>query len=104
MRIVTLAGLGLALTACAAPRTVTFIYYPNAPRNDTFPRQREFAAEAHEECAKYGLAAVHTWDRFTRQRYDHGPSNSATPLRPMNKLVLFLAAAYIPNTRPIRRS
>jgi hypothetical protein len=65
MRIVTLVGLALALSGCAASRTVTFVYYPNAPRGDTFPRQRQFAAEAQEECAKYGLAAVHTWDSWT---------------------------------------
>lgn len=65
LSLVTTAASALALSGCAATRSVTFIYYPNAPRNDTFPQQREFAAEAKEECAKYGLAAVHTWDSWT---------------------------------------
>jgi hypothetical protein len=65
MWVATLVGLALALCGCAVPRTVAFVYYPNAPPSDTFPQQRQFAAEAQEECAKYGLAAVHTWDSWT---------------------------------------
>ena len=75
MRYIILIGLALALSGCALERSVTFIYYPNAPRSDTFPRQYDFAREAQKECSKYGLVAVHAWDNWThwqrvRSTYD----------------------------------
>ena len=54
MRIVFLIGILLAASGCAIHRDVTFIFYPNAPHKETFPRQSEFYAEAEKECAKYG--------------------------------------------------
>ena len=65
MRIVCLVGLLLALSGCANERSIAFIYYPNAPRNETFPPRYEFAHEAQKECAKYGLIAVHDWESVT---------------------------------------
>jgi hypothetical protein len=65
MRIICLTGLALALSGCALERSVTFIYYPAAPKSDVFPRQYEFAALAQRECAKYGMVAVHYWDNVT---------------------------------------
>jgi hypothetical protein len=62
MRIVCLIGLLLGLSACANYREIVFIYYPNAPRNQTFPPPSEFAAEAQRECAKYGMVAIHDWE------------------------------------------
>jgi hypothetical protein len=64
MRIVILTGVLLALSGCASYRDVTFIYYPNAPHRETFPRRSEFAAEAQKECAKYGMNAVYSWSTY----------------------------------------
>jgi hypothetical protein len=64
MRIVFLIGMLAALSGCASYRDVTFLYYPNAPHRDTFPRPSEFYAEADRECAKYGMKAVHNWDNY----------------------------------------
>ena len=49
---------------CGTPRTVAFIYYPNAP-SDTFPRQYQFVAEAQKERSKYGFVDIHVWDNWT---------------------------------------
>jgi hypothetical protein len=65
MRYLCLIGLLLTLSGCALERSVTFIYYPKAPRNDVFPPPPEFARVAQDECAKYGLVAVHDWDNTT---------------------------------------
>jgi hypothetical protein len=65
MRIVSVIGLLLALSGCAAERTMTFVYVPNRPAGDVFPRPSEFAAEAQKECAKYGLVAQHDWENWT---------------------------------------
>ncbi len=65
MRIVCLIGMLLALSACASERSIVFIYYPNAPPSATFPPPSQFAAEAQQECAKYGLIAVHDWESVT---------------------------------------
>jgi len=65
MRYICLIGLALVLSGCALERSVTFIYYPNAPKSNTFPPASEFARDAQEECAKYGLVAVHNWDNYT---------------------------------------
>jgi hypothetical protein len=64
MRIVVLIGVLLALTGCASHRDVTFFYYPNAPRNSTFPPPSQFYATAELECARYGMKAVHYWDTY----------------------------------------
>ena len=64
MRIVFLIGILLAASGCAIHRDVTFIFYPNAPHKETFPRQSEFYAEAEKECAKYGMHATHYWDTY----------------------------------------
>ena len=63
MRIVGLLGLLLALSGCAAERSVAFIYYPNHPSDAL--RYSQFAAEAQQECGRYGLVAVHVWDSVT---------------------------------------
>jgi hypothetical protein len=63
MRIVFVIGTLLTLTGCAS-RDVTFLYYPNAPPNDRFPRPSQFYAEAEKECARYGMKAVHYWDTY----------------------------------------
>jgi hypothetical protein len=65
MRYVCLVGVLLTLSGCALERSVTFVYYPKAPRSETFPPRSEFARYAQEECAKYGLTAVHEWDNYT---------------------------------------
>ena len=64
MRKISLIGLAFVLSGCALQRSVTFIYYPNAPRSD-FPRQYDFTREAQKECSKYGMVAVHSWDNVT---------------------------------------
>lgn len=64
MRIVFLTGILVALAGCASHRDITFIYYPNAPHRDTFPRRSEFAAEAQKECAKYGMSASPYWSTY----------------------------------------
>jgi hypothetical protein len=64
MRVIGLLGLLLALSGCASERSVTFIYYPNHPR-DSFPTPAQFAAEAQKECGQYGLVAVHDWESIT---------------------------------------
>src|SRR5208282_3893279 len=51
MRLVFLIAMLAALTGCASYRDVTFLYYPNAPPSNTFPRASEFYAEASRECA-----------------------------------------------------
>ena len=53
MRTVFLIGTLLALTGCAS-RDVTFLYYPNAPYTERFPRPSEFYAEAEKECGDTG--------------------------------------------------
>jgi hypothetical protein len=63
MRIVFLIGTLLALSGCAS-RSITFLYYPNAPLNDKFPRAQDFYAEAEKECGRYGMTAVHYWDTY----------------------------------------
>jgi hypothetical protein len=63
MRIVFLIGMLLALSGCAS-RDITFIYYPNAPHNGTFPRSQDFYAEAEKECGRYGMAAVYYWNTY----------------------------------------
>jgi hypothetical protein len=65
MRIVFLVGILAALAGCSSYRDVAFLYYPNAPRSDTFPPASAFYAEASRECAKYGMRAVHNWDNYT---------------------------------------
>ena len=65
MRMVFLIGMLAVLTGCSSYRDVTFLYYPNAPRSDTFPPPSAFYAEASRECAKYGMKAVHNWDNYT---------------------------------------
>ena len=42
MRIVFLIGMLAALSGCGSYRDVTFLYYPNAPPNGTFPKASEF--------------------------------------------------------------
>ena len=65
MRIVGLLGLLLALSGCANERSVAFIYYPNHPGDDRFPKPSQFYAEAQKECGRYGLIAVHDWESVT---------------------------------------
>ncbi len=65
MRIFCLIGMLLALCGCANERSMTFIYYPNAPHSETFSPPYQFAAQAQAECSKYGLVAVHDWDSWT---------------------------------------
>jgi len=65
MRLICLIGLLVTLAGCAFERRVTFVYYPTAPRSETFPQIAEFARDAQDECAKYGLVAVHEWDNVT---------------------------------------
>jgi len=64
MRILGLITILLALSGCASERSIAFIYYPNHPGSH-FPRPDQFAAEAQNECAKYGLVAVHEWESVT---------------------------------------
>ena len=64
MRILGLIGILLALSGCANERSIAFIYYPNHPGSD-FPHPYQFAAEAQQECSKYGLVAVHDWESYT---------------------------------------
>jgi hypothetical protein len=61
MRIVGLLGLMLALSGCASERAIAFYFYPAHP-SSAFPTYGQFAAEAQNECGKYGLIAVHDWD------------------------------------------
>ena len=63
MRIVGLLGLLLALSGCASEHAITFIYHPNSPSDALRPTM--FAAEAQNECSKYGLFAVRDWDSVT---------------------------------------
>jgi len=63
MRNVFLVGVLLALSGCAS-RDIAFIYYPNAPHSDTFPRSQQFYAEAEKECGKYGMRAVYYWSTY----------------------------------------
>lgn len=65
MRFFCLIGVLLALAGCASERSIVFIYYPNAPRGENFPRPYQFPAAAQAECSKYGLVAVHDWDNWT---------------------------------------
>ena len=65
MRSIYLIGLLLTLSGCALERTVTFVYYPTAPHSNTFPPPWEFASDAQQECAKFGLVAVREWDSVT---------------------------------------
>jgi len=65
MRIVGVLGLLLALSGCASERSIAFIYYPQGPGNDKFPKPSQFYAEAQKECGRYGLVAVHDWDSVT---------------------------------------
>jgi hypothetical protein len=65
MRIVFLIAALLALAGCASHRDVTFIYYPNAPRSSPFPPPSQFYAVAEQECGRYGMKAVHSWDTYT---------------------------------------
>ena len=65
MRYLCLTGLLLTLSGCALERDVTFVYYPNAPHSATFPPPSQFERDAQEECARYGLVAVHNWDNYT---------------------------------------
>jgi hypothetical protein len=65
MRIVFLVGMFAVLSGCASYRDVTFIYYPNAPHRDTFPRPSEFYAVADRECLKYGMRATPNWSTYT---------------------------------------
>jgi hypothetical protein len=65
MRFVFLIGmLAATLSGCASYRDVSFIYYPNAPHRDTFPRPSEFSATAQQECAKYGMRASYNWSNY----------------------------------------
>jgi hypothetical protein len=64
MRFVFLIGMLAALSGCASYRDVSFIYYPNAPHRDTFPRPSEFYATAQQECAKYGMRASYNWSNY----------------------------------------
>lgn len=63
MRTVLLIAMLLGLSGCAS-RDITFIYYPNAPYNGTFPRSQEFYAEAEKECGRYGMTAVYYWKTY----------------------------------------
>jgi hypothetical protein len=65
MRYIGLLSLLLTLSGCALERSVTFVYYPNAPHSETFPPRSQFDADAEKECARYGLVAVHSWDNYT---------------------------------------
>ncbi|HSU98983.1 MAG TPA: hypothetical protein VLI91_02655 [Roseiarcus sp.] len=65
MRFVFLIGMLAALGGCAMHRDVTFLYYPNAPPRDTFPRPYEFYAQADRECEKYGMRASPYWSTYT---------------------------------------
>ena len=65
MRYIGLLSLLLTLSGCALERSVTFVYYPNAPHSETFPPRSEFDSDAQKECARYGLVAVHDWDNYT---------------------------------------
>ena len=64
MRFVFLIGMLGVLSGCAMHRDVTFIYYPNAPHRETFPRASEFYAEAAKECSKYGMRATPYWTTY----------------------------------------
>ena len=64
MRFVFLIGTLAALSGCASYRDVSFIYYPNAPHRETFPRPSEFYAVAQQECAKYGMRASYNWSNY----------------------------------------
>ena len=64
MRIVFLVGMLAALSGCSSYRDVSFIYYPNAPHRETFPRPSEFYAEAQKECSKYGMRASYNWSNY----------------------------------------
>jgi hypothetical protein len=64
MRFVFLIGMLAVLSGCSSYRDVTFLYYPNAPHRDTFPRPSEFYAEAEKECAKYGMRASYYWSNY----------------------------------------
>jgi hypothetical protein len=64
MRFVFLIGMLAALSGCSSYRDVTFLYYPNAPHRDIFPRPSEFYAEAQKECAKYGMRASYYWSNY----------------------------------------
>ena len=88
MRFVFLFGVLAALSGCAMHRDVTFIYYPNAPHRDTFPRPYEFYAQADKECEKYGMRAARTGaptplsiasGRLTIAFNDHGRQLGARP-------------------------
>ena len=63
-RFVFLIGALAALSGCASYRDVSFIYYPNAPHRETFPRPSEFYATAAKECAKYGMRASYNWSNY----------------------------------------
>ncbi len=64
MRFVFLIGMLAVVSGCAIHRDVTFVYYPNAPHHDTFPRRSEFYAEADKECMKYGMRATPYWSTY----------------------------------------
>ena len=65
MRFVFLFGMLAVLGGCAMHRDVTFIYYPNAPHRETFPRPYDFYAQADKECLKYGMRASPYWSTYT---------------------------------------
>jgi hypothetical protein len=65
MRFVFLIGMLAVLSGCSSYRDVTFLYYPNAPHRDTFPRRSEFYAQADKECEKYGMRAAYNWSNYT---------------------------------------
>jgi hypothetical protein len=64
MRFVFLVGMLAILSGCASYRDVTFLYYPNAPQRDRFPRPSEFYATADRECQKYGMRASYNWSTY----------------------------------------
>jgi hypothetical protein len=65
MRVVFLIGMLAVLSGCTSYRDVTFLYYPNAPQRDTFPRRSEFYAQADKECQKYGMKASYNWSNYS---------------------------------------